>query len=50
MRILSGGYRSIDKWCYAYDKVDLRLILDVTQCLHWETKWLTDSMINEDFS
>ena len=50
MRILSGGYRSIEKSCYAYDEVDLGLILGVTQCLNWETKWLTDSMINEDFS
>ena len=32
MKILSGGHRSIDEWCYAYDEVDLGLILGVIQC------------------
>ena len=49
MRILSGGHRSIDEWCYAYDEVDLGLILGGVKCLHWETKWRTNSMIDEDF-
>ena len=44
MRILSGGHE------YAYDEVDLGLILGVIKCLSWKTKWLIDSMINGDFS
>ena len=50
MEIFSGGRRSIDEWCYAYDEVDLGLIWGVIKYLHWETKWLTVSMIDEDFS
>ena len=50
MGISSGGHRSIDKWCYAYDEVDLGLIRDVIKYLHWEIKCLIDSMIDEDFS
>ena len=50
MRILSGRHRNIDEMCYAYDEVDLGLISGVIKCLHWETKWLRDSMIDEDFS
>ena len=49
MGILSGGHRSIDKWCYAYNEFNLVLILDVITCLHWKTKLLIRSIINEDF-
>ena len=47
--IFSGEHKNIDDWCYAYDEVDLGLIWGVIKYLHWETKWLIDSMINEDF-
>ena len=50
MGIFSGGHKNIDEWCYAYDEVNLGHIWDVIKYLHWETKWLTDSMIGEDFS
>ena len=48
-RHLSGRHRNIDEWCYAYDEVDLGLSWGVIKYLHWETKWLIDSMISEDF-
>ena len=50
MGIFSGIHRNIDKWCYAYDEVDLGLTWDVIKYLHWGTKWLTGSIIGEDFS
>ena len=50
MGIIRGGHKSIDEWCYKYDEVDLEFLWDVIKHLHWETKWLIDSMINEDFS
>ena len=50
MAIFSSRHKSINKWCYAYDEVDLGLILDMVKYLHWETKWLINSMIGEDFS
>ena len=50
MGIFSGGHRSIDEWCYTYDEVDLGLTWGVIKYLHWETKWLIDFMIDEDFS
>ena len=49
MRIFSNEHRSIDESCYVYDEVDLGLIFSVIY-FGWETKWLTNSMINEDFS
>ena len=50
MDIFSSKHKSIDEWCYAYDEIDLGLTWDVIKYLHWETKWLTNSMIVEDFS
>ena len=50
MDIISGGYRSIDEWCYAYDEIDLKLACDVIKYLHWKTIWLINSMIGQDFS
>ena len=47
MGIFSGSHKSIDEWCY---EVDLGLIWGVIKFLCWETKWLIDSMIGEDFS
>ena len=46
----SGRSRRIDEWCYAYDEVDLGLTWNVIIYLHWEIKWLTHFMIDEDFS
>ena len=46
--VFSGRYRSIDEWCYAYDEVDLGFTWGVTKYLHWETKWLINSMIDEN--
>ena len=50
MNIFSGKHRSIEDWCSACDEIDLRLTWDVIKYLHWEAKWLTNSMIDEDFS
>ena len=53
MGIFSDKHKNIDEWCYAYDEVDLGLIWGVTKYLHWEIKWLRNSMIaliGEDFS
>ena len=49
MDTFSGGLRSINEWCSTHDEVDLGLTWGVTKYLHWETKWLTDSMTSEDF-
>ena len=37
-------------WCYAYDEVDLELTWGAIKFLYRETKWLTNSRIDEDFS
>ena len=50
MDIFSGRLRSINEWCSAHDKVDLRLSWGVIKYLYWETKWFIDSMTSEDFS
>ena len=50
MGIFSGGYKSIDEWCYTYDEVDLELIWGAINYLRWEAKWLTNSMVCEDLS
>ena len=44
MDAFNDGLRSINEWCFAHDEVDLGLTWDVIKYLHWETKWLTDSM------
>ena len=49
MNIFSGGHRSIYEWHCVYDEVDLGFTWDVIKYLHWETKWLTNSMIDEYF-
>ena len=49
MDTFSGGLKSINKWCFAHDEVDLELTWGVIKYLHWETKWLTNSMTSEDF-
>ena len=49
MDTFSGGHMSINEWCSAYNEVDLGLTLGVIKYLHWETKWLRDSMNSEDF-
>ena len=49
MNTFSGKLRSINEWCSAHDEVDLGLIRGVIKLLHWETKWLIDSMTSEDF-
>ena len=50
MDTISGRHRSINEWCFAHDEVDLGLTWGVFKYSHWKTKWLTDSMIDEDFS
>ena len=49
MDTFSGGLRSINEWCSAHDEIDLGLTWGVIKYLHWETKWLIDSMTCEDF-
>ena len=49
MDTFSGKFRSINEWSPAHDEVDLGLTWGVIKYLHWETKWLTDSMTSEDF-
>ena len=42
-------FSGINEWCSTHDKVDLELIWGVIKYLHWETKWLIESMTSEDF-
>ena len=49
MDTFSGGFRSINEWCFAHDEVDLGLTWGVIKYLYWETKWLIDSITSEDF-
>ena len=49
MDSFTGGHRSIKEWCFAYDEVDIGLTWDVIKFLNWKKKWLTFSMIGEDF-
>ena len=49
MDTFSGGLKSINEWYSVHDEVDLGLTWDVIKYLHWETKWLIDSMTSEDF-
>ena len=49
MDTFNGRLRSINEWCSAHNEVDLGLTWGVIKYLHWKMKWLTDSMISEDF-